>query len=176
MSNLDLIRKFVLRHVNVNPTKKNSKTAQNTQNQKQGSFFGHIGVDVSYTVNWVAADEHPERHDFKFGSEQIKLIAFGKTLATVNVKNSYTKIIDKRTQIPSTLIQIYSPHYQQGGTVTKSIEAVNQLQIYHAPNETADEVINKMCDVIGYSLAKKKYSQLNLATRLVDAHLEKSMQ
>lgn len=173
MTNLQRIEKILLA---INGRKFDQKSTQSVQKRTAGLLTGRIGADVTYRGNWVGAVDRPAGNPYKYASEDVKLMLNGQEFASISVKNDVTHIAQKRNQVKSTIVQVFSPHYRNGGCVTKTIEAVNQLHVFHAPNETPDQVINQICDLVAYSKAKdaydKKFSELNIATRLADASRE----
>lgn len=144
--------------------------------EAEGNFNGKIGTDVAFYGTWTGSSRQMKQADDKYAKERIKLIAAGKIFANFNIKNGVTNFARSAKQVPSTIVQVFSPRCGDNGHLTKEIEGVNQLQVFHAPDETAEEVLDKIFDTIAYSKAKatynKVFSQPSLATRLADAGLE----
>lgn len=141
-----------------------------------GYFKGKIGPDVKFTGKWVRAVEQTAGIACEYKYEEIDLAAQGQPIARLGTKNDFMNLAAKRKSAPTKMFWVVSPKYDDKGCVTKANEATKQLQVFHAQDETADNVIDEICDIVAYSKAKaaadKKYSELNLATRLADLNRE----
>ena len=156
--------------------KVNFKNVPNSLCKDGRPYFGKIGDDVTFTCSLRKVDRSVG-YNFKYATEQVRLMSRGEKLGIICVCNEWVRLPQKRDKIPTTKIKVYSPNYENDGVITKTIEANNQLLVFHAPDETADSVIDNICDAVAYSRARmdhvKKYSQLNIATRLSGVNWEK---
>lgn len=176
VTNYDRVEKLLLE---ISKTKKNLKTTKLPDNKVVTEFMGKLGADVAYTGEVVRLlgkqNEIPRESTYR----DIRIAANGKLLAIISAKNALTDEMQKRKPVRINSIWLTSPRYKEDGVVTKSIEALNQLNVLHAPDETADSLIDQILDEIAYSKAKvaydKKYSHLNIATKLADLSQEKAI-
>jgi|GEM_PF-2572560 len=176
ITNYDRVEKLLLE---INATKKNLKTTKLPDNKVVTQFAGKLGADVSYTGEVVRLlgkqNEIPRESTYR----DIRIAAHGELLAIISAKNALTDGAQKRKSVRTNSIWVISPQCKEDGVDSKSIEALNQLHVLHAPDETADSVIDHICDEIAYSKAKvaydKKYTHLNIATKLADLSQEKEI-
>lgn len=151
MSNLQRVKQIV---DNVNAWKIDTKEPNKSKFAMDGNFTGKMGVNVFFTGHWLYATDRPSGNPNKYASEEIRLLKYNYQFATIKVKNGFTHNVDKRNQVPATVYQVFSPKYQQeSGHLGENIEATNQLQVFCGPNETADSVLDEICDTIAYSKA-----------------------
>ena len=147
-----------------------SKETKNNSTSKQ--LTGKIGTDVTYQGKRASGVNPQDKTSYEYTYEEFELASQGQPLATIGRKNGFINSDQRRKPIPTNTVWVISPRYEDNGIESKTIEAVNQLHVYHAPDETADSVIDEICDTVAYSKAKaaadKKYSKLNIATRLAD--------
>lgn len=131
-------------------------TEKSPTNEHEGHYWGKLGADVAYYGHWVAADDELKQADVKYANERIKfVINGGQPFANINIKHGLTPETEKYKAMPTTTIQFFSPRCGDNGVLTREKNGLKQLQIFHAPDETADSAINDFYDVIAYSIAKR---------------------
>ena len=173
MTNLARVEKLL---ADINARRKNKNINRGLKNKITEFSSGKLGSDVAFKVKRVCETNSQNKTNPEYDYEEVELMAQGQPLAKMGLKKGFLNLGYKRKPIPTTIAWVTSPRYGEDGCVSKSIEAVKQLHVFHAPDETADSVIDEICDVVAYSKAKaaadKKFGTLNLATRLADASRE----
>ena len=132
------------------------KNQDGTLSRDENKFFGKLGADVAfYGTRVYANNARSELANEKYPDERIKFLFQKKVFANVNVKHVFILKNDKQEASLATSIQFFSPRCGKNDMLTKEKEGLKQLQIFHAPDETADEVIDAFYDTIAYSMAKR---------------------
>ena len=165
--------------------------SQNRQNAKyqQHLFKGLIGTDVVY---YGALRESLPSQPY-FDDLILDLKYQGEKFGRIITKNKFPHYFDAWRMIRSSVypfdnsteIKVVSPAWKKGtGLLTTVKEPRTQLSVYHAPDETADAVVNRLVDIVSKSkdkaLLTKKLSELNLPSHIkikdMDAVAEKLVQ
>lgn len=176
MTNFERVEKLL---ADVNSRSKKI-TNQASQDKSMTYATGKLGADVTFTVKSVHALNPQDKTPYQYTYEEVELVAQGQPLATLGRKNGFLNLEQKRKPVPTTIFWVVSPQYDDHGIATKTMEAVNQLYVFHSADQTAEGVIDEICDVVAYSKAKaaadKKYGRLNIATRLADLTMNGNVQ
>ena len=165
--------------------------SQNRQNAKyqQHLFEGVIGTDVVY----YGEQRESWQSQPYFDDLILDLKYQGEKLGKIVTENKFPHYHDAWEMVRSSIypfdnsteIKVFSPAWEKGtGLLTTVQERRNQLSVYHAPDETADTVVNRLHDVVTKSkdkvLLTKKLSELNLPSKIkikdVDAIAENFVQ
>ena len=165
--------------------------SQNRQNAKcqRHRFEGLIGTDVVYS----GEQRESLQSQPYFDNLILDMKYQGEKLGKIITENKFPHYLDAWEMVRSSIypfdnsteIKVFSPAWEKGtGLLTTVQERRNQLSVYHAPDETADTVVNRLLDVVTKSkdkaLMTKKLSKLNLPSNLkikdVDAISENLVQ
>ena len=165
MTNLQKVLKLFSE---VNGRKKDLPSRDNDQNA--GRFFGKIGPDITFNGKWTGTAK-PDAVLYKYETEKISLAVNGDFLATIVMKRGSDEFCKKRNQLPRTLFEIYTPNCGEKSCISKDTEGLNQVRVYHAPDETFDGVFDEIWDAVALSKAKeaynRKFGKLNLGSSVV---------
>lgn len=116
------------------------------QSDKSGEFFCKLGANVACYGSWTSAENQRGHAEDKYARERIKLLSHGQIIANINIKHDAREII-----------QVFSARCGDNGILSRENLANKQLQIFHAPDETADDVVNTINNEIALSKAERAY-------------------
>lgn len=130
------------------------------QNEQEGEFFCKLGARMVCYGSWTSAKKQEGHTEDKYANERIKLVAHGQIIANINIKRDAREVI-----------QVFSARCGDNASLTREIAAQKQLQVFHAEDETADQVINVISNEIALSKAERAYNDkfrdyVSLAERL----------
>lgn len=142
--------------------------------------IGNLGTDVIYTVeHWMKGSGNTAKENASIilkVNDQL-LVKITTEHGFVNMTKPFSsgdKYWEPRKAVrPETDISVVSPRWQEGTGLlsmtkdTESGKATKKLSIYHAANETADNVIRNLCAVItgskNQAAYREKLRKFNLA-------------
>ncbi len=144
------------------------------------SFNGKIGADVTFTGDRVCP-----RGDSDYQSyTNIDLKSNGANLGLIRTDNGFDIKNSKKIEVVSsawkerdgviTRTETKEETWKRtNGVMTVANEKVNELKVYHTPDETPDAVISRIYGTMTLSKAKMqaaekptKFSKLNIATKV----------
>ncbi len=159
----------------IHKRKKNVYIDDVNANPNEEHYMGRLGAHITFYGTKIK--DQTGQFSEKCVQEKIKLLDRGQGLVNFNIKHSMTTAKLECDSIEVKVIQVFSPRYSTNQCLTKENLATKKLQIFHAPDENANSLINNICDAIAYSKACMSYrkefgSYLNLATRLANQDRE----
>lgn len=153
-TNLQIVEKIL---TDIYSRKRPVKDDKPTDGDKKCRFFCKLGEYVACYGSWTAAENQTSEVVDKYASEQIKILAHGQIIANINIKNVMNDFGGKRQPLPMTIMQVFSPNCGDQGRLSREAEGTKQLQVFHAPDENIDDVINRLNDQIAHSKAEWRY-------------------
>ncbi len=166
MTSIQIIDKILSE---VNGCKKDVPNRNGDKNS--GHFYGQIGHGMTFSGEWSGVVES-NTVPYKYAIEKVWISMNDQKLLSLVMKRSGNEYNEKHHQLVRTLYEIYTPRCGSHGRMSKDGEALKQLRVFHAADETMDSVMDQLLDAYAYSKASlaydRKYHTLNIATRLAN--------